>query len=148
MKQDERVPPEMIPLVVLVCDADQTASVLLKNSLSKESGVVDARIVQTLDGARAVLAEASINTVFVDPLSLGLEEASKFVFSIRSQDPEIVFVLYVDRLRAEQNRSDFYCGERHRFSHYYTLDKRTPILAFEDEVHAIVETCQLDLGWG
>jgi hypothetical protein len=97
--------------------------------------------------ARQVLANGQINAIFIDPISLDLEAASQFVFTVRTDDPHIEFVLYLDRSKAEEDRATFYRGTRRRFSHYYTLDKTTPVAAFSDEVHAVVETCHIDLNW-
>ena len=142
-----QIVPETIPLLILICDQDGPPCALLKSSLEREGMVVAVRSAQTLEMARQILAEGQTNAVFIDPTSLDLEAASKFIFAVRTDYPEIVFVLYVDRSKAEENRADFYHGERQRFSHYYTLDKRTPISVFQDEVHAVIETCQLDLSW-
>ncbi len=109
--------------------------------------VVAVKTAPTLDAAASSLEEIEANTIFIDPISMGIEEAADFIFSVRHDYPEILFVLYLDRLKAEKDRAEFYRGQRRRFSHYYTLDKRTPVAAFQDEVHAVLSTCQLDLGW-
>jgi hypothetical protein len=57
------------------------------------------------------------------------------------------FVLYVDKAAAESHRAEFYRGERSRFSHYFTLDKRTPPAAFRDELRPVLRSCRLDLSW-
>jgi hypothetical protein len=145
--EKSRIVAETIPLAILICDHDGPPCALLKSSFEREKMVVAVRSAHTVETAKQILAEGQTNTIFIDPISLDLETASQFVFEVRTADPEIVFVLYVDRAKAELNRADFYRGERRRFSHYYSLDKGTPIAVFQDEVHAVLETCQSDLSW-
>lgn len=136
-----------IPLKVLVCDADSRAVEWLRRALEDATGVLSVKHVDSTKEARSEVRSGDYNTIFIDPISLGVDEASSFIFEIRKALPEIVFVLYVDRARAEQNRASFYSGERQRFSHYYSLDKRTPVLAFIDELAATLELCRSDLRW-
>jgi hypothetical protein len=100
-----------------------------------------------LPTARTRLAVEDINTVFIDLLSFGIEHASKFVFEIRKKMPWIVFVLFQDQERVEERREEFFHGERSRFSHYYRLDKRTPVDSFDVELAASIRVCQGDLSW-
>ncbi|MGH3912289.1 MAG: hypothetical protein ACRDTC_02585 [Pseudonocardiaceae bacterium] len=44
-------------------------------------------------------------------------------------------------------RADFFSGEHRRFSHYCSLDKKTPIAAFPDEVRAMLTGCISKLSW-
>ena len=48
---------------------------------------------------------------------------------------------------AERRRAEFFRGERQRFSHYYSLDKQTPVAAFSEELKASIAQCQSDLSW-
>jgi YD repeat-containing protein len=91
--------------------------------------------------------DTEYNTVFIDPLSVGLDSAANLIFKIRRAVPELVFVLYINRAIAEENRADFYQGERRRFLHYFVLDKGTSIAAFPDELQAVLQTCQAYLSW-
>jgi hypothetical protein len=142
-----------IPLKALVCDSPATAQVL-SDALRRQSHVPQARQVSDLGGARTLLlgdesaARArDINTIFIDPLALGLDEASAFIFHIRDVLPEIIFVLYIDRASVESQRAVFYRGERQRFSHFYVLDKRTPTDLFDEELRSVLRTCRVDLSW-
>ena len=90
--------------------------------------------------AVSALPDMKINTIFIDPLSLGLEEASQFIFDVRELYPNIVFALYIDSNTSKTR--DFYSGERYRFTHYYNLDKNTPESMFADEVSVLVQQCQ------
>jgi hypothetical protein len=141
------VPPLEIPLKILICDGDESAANGLLQALRTENRVLDASVSVDIGGARRKLRDSDINAVFIDPLSLGLDLASEFIFEIRETLPEVVFVLYVDKAAAENHRAEFYRGERSRFSHYYTLDKRTPLAAFRDELRSILDSCRFDLSW-
>jgi len=90
--------------------------------------------------AVSTLPNIKVNSIFIDPLSLGLEEASQFIFDVRELYPNIVFALYVD-FNVSKTK-DFYSGERYRFTHYYKLDKNTPETIFADEVGFLVQQCQ------
>lgn len=136
-----------IPLKVLVCDAHLSAAESLRRSLKVEPEVLSVKRVGATEEARSELRTGDYNTIFIDPISLGIDEASSFIFEIRKSLPEIVFVLYLDRASAERNRASFYSGERQRFSHYFILDKQTPVSAFADELSATIKLCQSDLSW-
>ena len=77
----------------------------------------------------------------------GRNQSERPVAITRCAQPEIVFVLFQDQERVEENREEFFSGERRRFSHYYQLDKRTPVYSFDDELAAMIRLCQSDLGW-
>ena len=136
-----------IPLKVLVCDADPRAAKALHRAIVDASGVLTVKCVESANAGRSELRVGDYNTIFIDPMSLGVDDASSFIFEIRKALPEIVFVLYLDRARAERSRATFYNGERRRFSHYYSLDKQTPVSAFGDELAATIKLCQGDLSW-
>lgn len=138
---------DAIPLKALVCDANDGAAESLRRGLEGLPGVLAAAHAGSLLEARAELRSGDYNVIFIDPLSLGLDGASSFVFEVRKALPEIVFVLYVDMASAERQRGMFYGGERARFSHYFTLDKQVPVGAFSEELEAIVRLCQSDLAW-
>ena len=138
---------DTIPLKVLVCDADASAAESLQRAIKDAPDVLGVKCVNSTEEARSEIRSSDHNTIFIDPVSLGVEEASSFIFEIRKALPEIVFVLYLDRTGAERNRATFFRGERKRFSHYFTLDKRTPVSAFADELAATLELCRTYLSW-
>lgn len=119
----------------------------LLNLLKEAEDVIQASIAESLEQARDLVKKNDVNTVFIDLLSFGIEKSSSFVFDTRAQLPEIVFVLFQDQKKVEAQREMFFRGERSRFSHYYRLDKRTPVGSFSDELLATIRTCQNDLGW-
>jgi len=92
--------PTAIPLRVLVCDAEAPSADLLTAALRRRS--TEVKTSRTLARADALVGGDDINTVFIDPLSLGVEEASEFIFRVRRTLPEIVFVLYLNRAQAER----------------------------------------------
>lgn len=134
-----------IPLKVLICDAAPGTALSLRDSLAREPNVPLARVVGTIREAQAEIRATDINTIFIDVAGLGIDKAAQFVFSVRKALPEIVFVLYVDIANVESKRDVFYAGDRRRFSHYYVLDKNTPLSAFDEEVRAVVWQCRTDL---
>lgn len=146
-QRPSEIPTDEIPLKILICDRDESPAQALLQALQTEKRVLGESVSVTLDDARRKVREGDVNTVFIDPLSLGLDAASEFVFEIRRTLPEVVFVLYVDQADAESQRAEFYRGERSRFSHYYTLDKRTSIAAFRDELRSVLDSCRIDLSW-
>lgn len=137
-------PNDRISLNILVCDRDPISSSLLVPQLHASSLVSSVEITEAIDDANSLLGAGKYkyNTVFIDPLVLGLDEASTFIFNIRRERPDIVFVLFLDRAVAESQRDSFYQGARRRFSHYYTLDKRTPLSTFQAEVQSVLESCR------
>ena|SRR6202521_4292175 len=136
-----------IPLKVLICDANRVSTAILEQAMRPAPAVLEVKSVHTLEDAKGALRERAFNTIFVDPLSYPLDEVSSFIFSTRESLPEIVFVLYLDKTAAERRRADFYKGERRRFSHYYELDKQTPVSSFGDELSVVLTTCRYDLSW-
>ena len=138
---------EEIPLKIVICDADTAAAVTLDQSLRKADGILAVKTVHSVADAEFALKAETFNTIFIDPLSVGLEPATTFVLGIRQSLPEIVFVLYFNKAAAEHQRGEFYRGERRRFSHYYELDKQTPTASFGDELATVVRICRDDLSW-
>jgi hypothetical protein len=136
-----------IPLKILLIDPDHDSADILLPELQSTDSVISTKRVESLEDAKKVLIECDINTIFIDPIAIELDSASDFIFTIREELPEIVFVLYVDVTLAEQQRAEFYRGKRKRFLHYFWLDKRTPVTMFGKEVRSVVKACQSDLSW-
>jgi hypothetical protein len=97
-----------IPLKILIYDANKSAADALEQAIGRSDAVLSVKSVHTLKEAKSVLGQAGVNTIFVDPLSFNLDEASSFIFSTRKSLPEIVFVLYVDKSLTERRRAEFY----------------------------------------
>lgn len=146
MSTEPKIDPEHIKLSVLICDGTNAAGVL-RQALEHESSIREVRVAASIAAAQEALGWPDLNTIIMDPFAQNLEVASQFIFSVRRSHPEIVFVLYLDQAEAENQRSEFYRGERKRFSHYFTIDKRTPIAAFQDELRSVIHACQVDLSW-
>lgn len=137
-----------IPLKILVVDTNQASSEMLQQALkSMREAVLSSNAVTSLDAAENILMNKDINTIYIDPLSLGFAAASSFILGVRQDFPNIVFVLYADTqaLSFATNKSNFF-GAR-RFAHYFKLDKRTPAATFFDEVKVSVRECQSDLSF-
>ncbi|MFC1910855.1 TIR domain-containing protein, partial [Chloroflexota bacterium] len=131
-----------IPLKILIIDPDDLTADRLYQALGHMSQtVLSVRRTNSLVAAENALADSEINSIYIDPLLLGIDSASQFIFNIMSK----VFVLYLDFSRMESSRAEFYSGKRRRFHHYFKLDKLTPITSFTEEVEATVRLCQSDL---
>jgi hypothetical protein len=78
---------------------------------------------ESLEAAQQQLELGLINTVFIDPIAFGIEDASRLIFTIRDSMPEVVFVLYCDPHAIEDFGPNFYHGTRKRFRHYYVQPK-------------------------
>ena len=83
-----------IPLRILVVDQDSPSTRLLLGAIESAEIVAHVVPVHDLDEARGRLRADDINTVFIDPLSFGIEESSTYILEIREALPEIVFVLF------------------------------------------------------
>jgi hypothetical protein len=136
-----------IPLNVLIIDAEIDSVELLKNRLQSNKDVLKVQTSNSLKQAKIELNSNHINVIFIDPLSFDLDDASKFIFNVRETLPEIVFVLFYNYFKAEQKSSEFYRGQRRRFTHYYKLDKQTSIDNFQDEMQYVFRQIQSDLAW-
>src|ERR1051325_813705 len=132
-------------LDVLVIDRVQSSGDLLRDSLrSLPEMVTRVTRVNSLPDGRRLLEERPFNSVFIDPLSFGLDEGAQFIFNLRTAYPNIVFVLYVDfnEIQTQAEEDDFYAGDRKRLKHYYKLNKATAAIVFRDELIAVVKECQ------
>jgi len=137
-----------IPLKVLIIDSsDSSAGILAQAMTGLSKTVLSVKCANSLAEAQKVLADNDINAIYIDPLSLGVKEASEFIFDVRRRMPSIVFVLYLDFARMERNRAEFYSGERRKFTHYFKLDKLTPIATFNEELKTTIAQCQSDLSY-
>ena len=137
-----KIEPTKLPLKILIVDQEQPAVQSLQQALQYDAIALTVRAASSVADAKQMLGQNDFNTIFIDPLSIGLDAASDFIFEIREKLPEMVFVLYVDRALAEAQRTEFYKGERRRLSHYHYLDKRTPIGVFSDELRAVLQRAQ------
>lgn len=138
-------PYDRISLNILVCDRDPISPSLLLPQLRSSTFVSSVELSEYVNDASDLVNTGNYNTVFIDPLVLGLDGASDFIFNTRRDRPDIVFVLFLNREAAESQRKSFYHGARSRFAHYFTLDKRTPLSAFREEVGSVLESCRLYL---
>lgn len=131
-----------VPLKVLIIDPDDSSAERLYQALKGVSqSVLTVKRISSLVEAEKALADSEVNSIYIDPLLLGLEPACKFIFDIMSK----VFVLYLGFSQMEHRRAEFYDGKRRRFHHYFKLDKLTPVASFTEEVEATVRLCQSDL---
>lgn len=132
------------PLSILICDQDGATRSFLEEAIRRQQDKNDhVQSVSTLVEARHILKGA--NTIFVDPLTVGLDEATAFVLDVQQSFPEIAVVLYLDASIAERNRKEFFRGIRSMFFQYRTLDKKTPAEVFQEELRSVLKTCRREL---
>jgi CheY-like chemotaxis protein len=132
-------------LRVLVADQDSVVSDVLVHELRANQSLSAVELATSVPEVVTRLHSGTFDIIFIDPLSLGLDEATNFIFSTRDTLPHIVFVLFIDMARAEHRNDDFYSGPRTRFLHYFKLDKRTPVATFRNEIDTALERCLLDM---
>jgi CheY-like chemotaxis protein len=130
---------------ILVVDRDSMAADVLVQELRANRSVAEVEFVTSVAEAATRLRSDLFNIIFIDPLSLGLDDATNLIFSTRDMLPHIVFVLFIDRTMAERRSDDFYSGSRTRFLHYFTLDKRAPVATFRDEVNTALDKCRSEM---
>lgn len=136
-----------IPLSILVVDADEAAARALTDEAARDQRVVCVAVAHSIEEAQRELRTGDYNTVVIDPISIGIDPASDFIFVVRRTQPKVVFALFVNSTDVDGQRAEFFSGERRRFMHYYSLDKRTPVAAFPDEVRAVLTRCVSLLSW-
>lgn len=131
-----------IHLKILIVDPNSESSYRLTHAIKKiDSATSIYNLSSTIDTFK-IITENAINAIYIDPLGLGVEPTSKFIFDVREKYEEIVFVLYMD-FKEEKNIEDvFYSGERNRLRNYYKLNKSNFDPLFEDEVQKSLEKCQ------
>ena len=136
-----------IPIKALIVDSDGHAARALADALQQIEGVLSVDIRNTVPDAYQALNSLDINVIYIDPLNLGIDGTSDFIFRIRKEYPSVVFVLYYesDLLRTQENL--FYAGERQKFRHYFTLEKSMPGPAFNRRVRDTVTASQGDLSF-
>jgi len=134
-----------IPLKVLIIDPETNTRHTLAKILRGMEVVLYAKECRDLAAASDILKKAEINVIYVDPISLGIEPASSFVFRLRKDEPTIVFVLFVDSQKRKKKERDFYNGERRRWRHYFYLNKVAKPGEFVRQVHESSKLCQSEL---
>jgi hypothetical protein len=137
-----------IPLKVLIIDPNQSDADALRHALEGIEIILSVEYLSLLGDTSKVfkiIDKKDINAIYIDPILLGLDPASNFIFQVRRKKPGIVFVLFYDSEKQESIEDQFYSGERRRFHHYFKLDKRAPGPDFLPEVLATVRACQSDL---
>lgn len=132
-------------LRVLVADGESATADAVVYELEANPSVSAVERATSVDEAASTLRDGEFNVIFIDPLSLGLDGATKFIFDTRNNLPNIVFVLFIDRVAVERRRDEFYSGSRTRFLHYFVVDKRVPVVKFRDEVAVALEKSRGDL---
>lgn len=139
-----------IPLDVLIVDPDSSASrelaVMLAPYRKGEEGRLVGNIATaaTIAEAKDVIGQDDVNCIIIDPVSLGLDHASQFIFEIRRAIPRIIFVLYNDSDAANSD-SKFYEGERKRFLHYFKLNKKSRGKKLEKKLLHVIHLCLTDI---
>ena len=138
----------LIPLNPLVVDADDATRSLLESSLRTQLQAGEQiALAATLDQAQRLITSSEIHSIFIDPLTLGLEMSTEWIFSIRDAHPHIVFVLFLDMSMVARGLVEFYSGSRQRFKKYYKIDKGVPAAGFQSEVESAIRRCRTYLSF-
>ena len=87
---------DYIPLKALIVDTDEPAAIALRQALDNIGDILSVYIHNNIEDARRALNKLDINVIYIDPFSLGIENASNFIFQTRRQHPSVVFVLYYE----------------------------------------------------
>jgi nucleoside phosphorylase len=95
--------------------------------------------VQSIEEAWAPIRANRIGAVFIDPIGLGVEEATRFILNVRQAFPTVVFVLYCDAASAWQ--AGLFKGDGARLAHYFSIDKPALAHLTRSDVDAIVRDC-------
>ena len=96
-----------IPLKVLIVDPDSSAAEALQNAFRDIKIVLSVKHVYSLDKMISAITSEDINTIFIDPVSLGVDKISCNIFRIRKTNSGIVFVLYYDSKKKKRKRTFF-----------------------------------------
>ena len=134
-----------IPLKVMIIDPNILTADSLAKALREIDVILRVKHLATLEHATDALHNHDVNAIYIDPIDLGIDKASEFIFHIRRTIPAIVFVLYYEFEKERIDENHFYYKERGRFHHYFKLDKATPESIFLHRVKETVFACQQDL---
>jgi hypothetical protein len=88
--------------------------------------------------------KAGISTIFIDPFSVlegDLDRSIDFIFEVRKTRPEVVFVLYIDFQKLEEQKSKFYAAEGKRLAHYHKLDQNLTGNDFDSALVDVLDRC-------
>jgi CheY-like chemotaxis protein len=136
-----------VSLSVLICDQDEQTRSMIEEVIQREPDITQVLHATHETAALFHLNVGHVNTIFVDPLTMGLDAAADFILKIQQSHPYINVVLYVDEAIAEEHCQEFFQGERNVFFQYNILDKKTPPEIFQAEVAATLKTCRRKLKW-
>lgn len=135
-----------IPLKVLLVDPDQGSSTRLEHALRAHDSVISVENVNSLEVASKIVTTHDINAVYIDPVSLGLDQTSSFIDTVRAAKPEIVYVLYMRMSDLGTLDRDLILGGA-RFGLYFRLDKNVSRSYFGEDVARTIACCQHDLSF-
>jgi nucleoside 2-deoxyribosyltransferase len=129
----------------LICERDKISRKRLRNSLEGNPLVEELYEAESIKSAIEIIGEKGLNAIFIDPIELGLEVASNFIFKVREMAPHIVFCLHLEFREMQRLARHFFAEERRRFEHYYKLDKELEADGYAKEVSSIVAFCVSDV---
>ena len=98
-----------IPLKVLIIDPSQSEANALRHALKDIEVIFSVEYLSLLDDTSKVfeiIDKKDINTIYIDPISLGINPASDFIFQVRRRNSGIV----VDQ------RNEIRCHQEKRIS--------------------------------
>ena len=129
------------PLKVIVI-GDDDAAIRLRVVLASASLVQQVIFRATEAKVWEDVRQGTFNTIFIDPFTFNLDDATRFIFRVRQEHPNIVFVLHLDLKTLRSDDKGFYQGERSRFSHYFTLDKGLSLDNLQSTIDDVLGQCR------
>jgi len=135
-----------IPLKVLLVDPDEGSSARLAYVLRANGSVISVESEGSLENAHRSVAKKDINAIYIDPFSLGIDQASRFIDAVRTAKPEIVYVLYMRMSDVGTLDQNLIFGG-FSFGLYFKLDKNVSGSSFEQRVARTIADCQSDLSF-
>ena len=129
------------PLKVIVI-GDDDAAIRLRVVLASASLVQQVIFRTTEAKVWEDVWQGTFNTIFIDPFTFNLDDATRFIFRVRQEHPNIVFVLHLDLKTLRSDDKGFYQGERIRFSHYFTLDKGLSLDNLQSTIDDLLGQCR------
>ena len=130
-------------LRILVIGEDVPAE-LLRERLTKAPFVETVIRVGHEHHAWSAIREFRINAIFIGPLDRDLRSSEEFIFTVRREYPEIVFVLHLNWQMSSEEMDRLFSGTRSRLKHYFTLSKMTAASGESDELPQVLQKC---LAW-
>lgn len=126
---------------VLIVDADGLAAAALRRQLERITAGSHIREVRETQAAWSAIRATPVDAIFIDPLTIGVANAERFIFGVRQAFARIPFVLHWHPNHV-LGRAELFRGDRERWRHYFTVDKQTRGGPDLHKLSAIIDDCR------